>query len=86
MECLAMNYYSVKKKNPNILAENLDEHFSISLYRFLCLKVVNIFLYLCLKVVNKDGNGHKHPNHFKQKNVYIIEDLRTEQRHILWFH
>lgn len=31
MECLAMNYYSVKKKNPNILAENLDEHFSISL-------------------------------------------------------
>lgn len=54
--------------------------------RFLCLKVVNIFLYLCLKVVNKDGNGHKHPNHFKQKNVYIIEDLRTEQRHILWFH
>lgn len=86
MECLAMNYYSVKKKNPNILAEHLDEHFSISLYRFLCLKVVNIFLYLCLKVVNKDGNGHKHPNHFKQKNVYIIEDLRTEQRHILWFH
>lgn len=64
-----------KKKNPNILAENLDEHFSISLYRF-----------LCLKVVNKDGNGHKHPNHFKQKNVYIIEDLRTEQRHILCFH
>lgn len=32
MECLAMNYYSIKKKNPNILAENLDEHFSISLY------------------------------------------------------
>lgn len=71
-----MNYYSVKKKNPNILAENLDEHFSISLYRF-----------LCLKVVNKDGNGHNYPTHFKRKNVYIIEDLRTEQRqYILWFH
>lgn len=75
-----------KKKNPNILAENLDEHFSISLYRFLCLKVVNIFLYLCLKVVNKDGNGHNHRNHFKRKNVYKIEDLRTEHRDILWFH